>query len=156
MASKLRAPPKTRRRSKAEPPRAIVVRSLDQATTALRIAAELDVPVELWSAEGAAAYAGAGWFMAVVDAARAAVPAAQAQAVLDCAALPGYALGAFRIGIEAVCFTGPAKVATKLDDIAQQLGRRLLRHRPPRALDLRHLEDATAACRSWLGEGRLP
>lgn len=155
MAKKPPARPKARRQPKAALPRAVIVRSLEQATTALRVAAELDVPIELWSAEGAAAYVGAGWFKAVLDEARLAVPEARVQAVLDCASLPGYALGAFRIGIEAVCFTGSVKVATKLADIAKQQGRRLLRRRPVRALDLRHVQDPAAACRTWLGEGRL-
>ena len=131
-----------------------MVHSLAGARAAARAAAELGVAVELWSAPGAAAYAGAGWFKAVLEATRAAEPAAPISAVLDCAELPGLALGALRIGLEVVCFTGPARVAAKLADIAAQQGARLVRRRPVRALDLRHAADPAAACRAWLAAGR--
>jgi hypothetical protein len=146
--NRAKSPPKAPCRAAS---RAVVIHSLTQAVAALQAAVERDVPIELWSAEGAAGYAGAGWFQAVLAEARAAVPAARFAAVLDCADLPGYALGALRIGVEAVCFTGPAKVAAKLADIAAQQDRRLLRKRPARALDLRHAEAPLAVCRAWLG-----
>ncbi|MFI4988238.1 MAG: hypothetical protein ACHQF3_12430 [Alphaproteobacteria bacterium] len=142
-----------RRKTGAEP-RAVVIHSLAEAKAALAAAAAKDVQVELWSAPGASAYAGAGWFKAVLEAAGQAVPAARFSAVLDCADLAGHALGAFRIGIRAVCFTGTAAVAAKLADIAGREGRRLLRRRPRRMLDLRHMADPLAACRAWLGEVR--
>ena len=44
---------------------AIVVHDLAQATAALRAAAAAGVPVTLWSAPGAAAYAGLGFLAAV-------------------------------------------------------------------------------------------
>ena len=115
------------------------------------------VPLELWSAEAAAASAGAGWVKAVVEAARRAVPGVPSLAVLDCADMPGYALGAFRAGLEAVCFSGSAKVAAKLAQIARVQGRRLLRRRPRQALDLAGSADPYAACSSWLaGEKSRP
>ncbi len=148
---------KPARRKPAQPvARAIVVHSLAHAVAAVRAAAELGVPVELWSAEGAAAAAGAGWFKALIEAARGAAPAARVGAVLDCADLPGYALAALRVGIEAICFTGPARVAAKIADIARQSQRRLVRRRPKRALDLRFVADPDAACSTWLGPGRRP
>lgn len=154
MKGKRPARARTPRARPRPPSRAIVVHSLGQAEAAVRAAAALGVEVELWSAEGAAAYAGAGWFKAVVEEARLAAPKARFAAVLDCAELAGYALGALRIGLEAVCFTGPAAVAAKLADIAVQGGQRLLRRRPAHALDLRHADDPAALCRAWLGRGR--
>jgi hypothetical protein len=133
-----------------------VFHSLAQAIAALHAARDLGVPVELWSAEGAAAYAGAGWFKAAIEEARDAVPGARAQAVLDCADLPGTALASFRTGVEAVCFTGPPSIARKLADIARQSKCRLLRRRPGRALDLRVVEDPEAACAAWLAPARSP
>jgi len=131
-------------------PPAVVIHSLAQAKAALAAAAEAAVALELWSAEGAAASAGAGWFKAVVEAAARAHPEVAFTAVLDCADMPGFALGAFRIGIEAVAFSGPARVAAKLADIAEKVGCRLLRRRPPRLLDLGQSADPFAACRDWL------
>ncbi len=54
--------------------RAIVFHSLDHARAALAAAARLGVPVTLRSAPGAAAYAGAGYLKAIVDAAAAENP----------------------------------------------------------------------------------
>ena len=152
-------PPRARARpaARAKTPRAVVITSLAQAEAALAAAARAGVPLELWSAEAAAASAGAGWFKAVVEAARRAVPGVPSLAVLDCADMPGYALGAFRTGLEAVCFSGSAKVAARLAEIAQIQGSRLLRRRPRRALDLAGASDPYAACSSWLaGEQCCP
>ena len=135
----------------------MVITSLAQARAALAAAADAGAALELWSAEGAAASAGAGWFKAVVEAARRAVPGVSSLAVLDCADMPGFALGAFRAGLEAVCFSGSAKVAAKLAQIARAQGSRLLRRRPRRALDLAGSLDPYAACCRWLaGETSRP
>jgi hypothetical protein len=142
--------PRKPKNARTAPRSAVVIHSLAHASAALRAAREKNLPIELWSAEGAAAYAGAGWFKAVIDLARSANPDADFIAVLDCAELPGLAVGAFRIGLKAVCFTGPTKVAAKLADIAGQDGCELRRRRPRRALDLRDEADPPAACRSWL------
>ena len=150
MAKRPHIQPPSGRRPRQPAARAIVIHSLAHAQAAVRAATELGAPVELWSAPGAAAYAGASWFKAVVDAMRAPSPAVPISVVLDCAELPGLVLGAFRVGIEAACFTGPAQVAAKLADIAAQEGRRLYRRRPARALDLRHATDPDGACRTWL------
>ena len=139
---------------RAARPRAVENHSLAQATAALRAAREHGVPVELWSAEGAAAYVGAGWFKAVVEMARLECSSATFTPVLDCADLPGLALGAFRIGLQAICFTGPPKVAAKLADIARQEGRAVFRRRPARVLDLRSSVAPLAACRAWLAVRR--
>jgi len=154
MARTTSAARKPRARRAQSPARAIVVHSLDHAVAALREAAKRRVAVELWSAEGAAAYGGAGWFKALADEARAEVRGARATFVLDCASLPGYALAAFRARVDGVCFTGPARVAGKLADIARRSKCRLLRKRPARALDLRAVEDPGAACRLWLARTR--
>lgn len=137
------------RKHPAGPP-AVIIHSLAHAEAALKAAAECRTPIELWSAEGAAGYVGAGWFKAVLDEARGAVPGATFIGILDCADMPGYALAAFRIGLDAVCFTGPAKVAVKLDDISGQQGKRLLRRRPKEALDLIDSESPLEDCRAWL------
>jgi len=155
MATLPRVRPRSPARAKVR--HAVVITSLAQARAALAAAASAGVTLELWSAEGAAASAGAGWFKAVVEAARRAVPGVRFSAVLDCADMPGYALGAFRTGLEAVCFSGSAKVAAKLAQVAEVQGSRLLRRRPRRALDLAGSSDPYAACSDWLaGEQRRP
>src|SRR5438034_5530001 len=62
----------------------IIVHSLAHAVAALGAAAETGHPVVIASAPDAGIYAGAGWFAAVLRAAREAVPAAECDALLDC------------------------------------------------------------------------
>ena len=114
----------------------IVVHSLAQAIAALRAAAQAGQTVLLVSAPGAGSYVGPGWFGAVIDAAREAVPDAQFSALLDCGDDIGAALAAIRSEIEGVVFTGRSDVARRLADIACQHGVRLRTEQPPVALDL--------------------
>jgi hypothetical protein len=114
----------------------IVVHSLAQAIAALRAAAQVDRAVVLASAPGAGSYVGPGWFGAVIDAARVAVPNAQFSALLDCGDDIGAALAAIRSEIEGVVFTGRSDVAQRLADIARQHGVRLCMEQPPVVLDL--------------------
>lgn len=131
-------------------PRAVVVHSLADAEAALKAAAALHRPVVLLSAPGAAAYAGAGWFAALVARARRRHPTAAASAVLDCGRRADLVQGALRQGLEDVLYVGPRATAARLADIARQAQARLHRKRPP-ALDLLGLADPEAACRAWLG-----
>jgi len=92
--------------------------------------------VVIASAPRAAGYAGPAWFGALLDAARAAVPAARFRALLDCGEDAGAALAAIRTGISGVVFTGRADVALRLAAIAAQAAATLLTSRPEVALDL--------------------
>jgi hypothetical protein len=114
----------------------IVVHSLAQAVAALRAAARVGRRVTIASAEGAGIYAGPGWFGALAEAAREAVPEAHFSALLDCADEAGAALAAIRSGIERVLFTGEDELARRLCDIARQHGVELVIERPKPALDL--------------------
>lgn len=118
---------------------AIVVHSLTHAVAALEAAAAAHRDIALLSAPGAGIYAGAGWWQALVEAARAAVPGAKFAAVLDCGGDAGAAQAAFRAGVEAMIFTGRADVAARLAGIAQQAGIGLLTARPHPLLDLGEL-----------------
>ena len=129
--------------------RAVIIHELAHARAALAAAAELGVAVELWSAPGAAAYAGAGWFDAVMRAAGNQAPAAVFTGVLDCDDRADLAQAALRQGLTHVCFRGAQAVAVRLADIARQYGATLHRRRP-RALDLIYTDDPLAACRGWL------
>ena len=70
----------------------IVIHGYDQAIAALAAAAAADRKVLLMSARAAAAYTGPGWFRDLVAQACAAVPAARADSLLDCADRAGDAL----------------------------------------------------------------
>ena len=122
------------KRSPAAP--VFVVHSLAHAVAALTAAAEAGRPVTLLSASGAALYAGPGWWRALIDAARAAVPASRSRALLDCANDAGAAQGAIRAGAEAIVFTGHRNIGERLADIAGQRGIEVVSERPAAALDL--------------------
>jgi hypothetical protein len=134
----------------ARPAAAVVYHDLAQAIAALATAAAIGKPVALWSAPGAALYFGSGWFAAVERRARAAVPAASARFVLDCAARADLVQEAFAEGITDACFAGPSALAERLADIARKSRARLHRRRP-RALDLADVGDKEAALRDFLG-----
>jgi len=126
------------------------VHGLADALASLEAAASLGRPVVLLSAPGAAAYAGAAWFRALVALARERWPAAAATAMLDCDDRAELVQGALREGLADLVFTGPAATAARLADIAGQQGARLHRRRPE-SLDIARPEQALAACRDWLG-----
>jgi hypothetical protein len=130
--------------------RAVVIHELAHARAACEAAAALGVAVELWSAPGAAASAGAGWFDAVIRLACPGQTDSGLVAVLDCADRADLAQAAVRQGLRHVCYRGPAAVARRLADIAAQSGATLHRRRPA-ALDLLYCDDPAAACRAWLG-----
>ena len=114
----------------------IIVHSLAHAVGALKAAARAGRPIILLSAPEAGVYAGPGWFRALVEAAREAVPDARFSTILDCGDQAGAALAAIRAQIECVVFTGRLDVARRLADIARQHGVRLETIRPVAALDL--------------------
>src|SRR5437764_12656538 len=107
------------KQSRATAPPVIIVHSLVHAVAALGAAADAGRPVMLASANDAGIYAGAGWFGALIAAAREAVPAAQSTALLDCGGDAGAAQAAIRAGIEGVVFTGRADVAARRTDLAR-------------------------------------
>ncbi|MGH7047760.1 MAG: hypothetical protein ACREE2_15375 [Stellaceae bacterium] len=117
-------------------PPVIVVHALDHAVGALKAAARRDRPIVLLSAPEAGIYVGPGWFRALAEAARDAVPEARFSAVLDCGDEAGAALAAIRAGIECVLFTGRPEIARRLGDIARQHNVRLATERPAAGLDL--------------------
>ena len=123
---------------------------LADALAAVEAAASLGRPVILVSAPGAAAYAGAAWFKALVTLARQRWPAVAVTAMLDCGDRAELVQGALRDGLADVIFTGPAGVAARLADIAGQQGARLHRSRPP-TLEIADPGTALAACQAWLG-----
>jgi hypothetical protein len=118
---------------------AIVVHSLAHAIAALGAATEARLPIVLLSAPEAALTVGPGWWRALVDAGRAAVPDARFTAVLDCGDDSGAAQAAIRAGVEALVFTGRPDVVERLTAIAGQRGATLLIERPAAALDLGEL-----------------
>ena len=112
--------------------RPFVIHSLDDARAALS-AGERGVPVTLESAPDAGIHGGVGWFERMIAAACAEFPEIPVTAVLDCGDAPGAVLEAVRWLKEpgrakiALRFTGDAATASRLADIAGQVGIELVR-----------------------------
>lgn len=110
---------------------AVVVHSLADA----RIVLAHGRPVSLLSGQGAALYAGCGWWRALVAAARAEFPLIPVADILDCADASGQALAALRIGLRHLILTHDAPGRGRVASITADLGGVLLSERPA-ALDL--------------------
>ena len=118
---------------------AVVVHDLAQARAALCEGLALT----LLSAPGAACFAGAGWWRALIDMARAAHPHTPCQDVLDCADAPGHAMAAVRLG-QAILVLDPACPA-----FARVAALAAVLPTPPPALDLAE-PGAARRLRAWL------
>jgi hypothetical protein len=113
---------------------AIIFHNLRQAEGALAAAAELDRPVTLLTAPGAAAYGGPGYYLAMVRAAQARQPKAAVRAILDCGDDGALAQMAMSLGWRRLVLRGRAVVRAKVRQIAKAHGGEVLA-RPPRAWD---------------------
>lgn len=127
----------------------IIVHDQTHARVAVAAASALGCPLTLASAPGAGAFAGAGWFLALIREASAPYPAVAVTAVLDCGDQPGAVLAGIRAGCRHLRFTGRADVAARLADLAAQAGAALVEDLGT-VLDLAQARDPEAACRSWL------
>jgi hypothetical protein len=133
-------------------PPVLIIHSLDHALAAAEIAVELDCPLTVQSAPGAAAAVGVGWWVALTALVAERYPIARLRLVPDCADEGGAALGAIRRGVPAIRFDGPAAVAAKLQAIAAARGAELDRTTASQAatLDLGGHADPQATIRNWL------
>ena len=134
---------------------AIVVHDLYQATAALGAAAAAGVAVTLWSAPGAASYAGLGFLGAIFDKAAEAVPGADHEVVIDCGGSGVLAHEALSRGLGGVAFTGRGAMRATLQAIAAAEGRRLVTAGPGRgALDLAQASDPERESADYLANRR--
>ncbi len=130
-------------------PPVVVIHSLGQALAAAAAAAEVGRPLLLATAPAAAAYLGPAWLAAVVEQARAGVPAADIEGLLDCGDRPGPVLAGLREGLTQLRFTGRKSAAARLLDICAASGA-VLHTGPLKSLDLLNCKDPTSVCREWL------
>ena len=107
-------------------PAAVIIHSLADARTALAPG----LPVTLLSAPGAASYAGAGWWCALIEAA-----APDCPNILDCGTAAGRALEALRVGQKTVILRAPAAMFAEAAVLARAHGATLL-SQAPASLDL--------------------
>ena len=117
-----------------KPTPVIIVHNIAHARAAAQAAVAAQASVRLRSAPGAARYAGAAWFAALIAIVREEFPAAEIEASLDCATDAGMALAALRTGLPLVRFTGPPAVKRKIAAIARARGAAL--DEAPSTIDL--------------------
>ncbi len=130
----------------------VVIHGIEHARCALAEAAARGDRVLLVSAEGAALYGGAAWFREIVALATSEFGDAVAGAILDCGDAPGIALGALRAGIKDICLDCPPSVRARVEDIAKQVGARLVPRPSGPMLDMATATDPGAAARDWFGK----
>ena len=129
--------------------RAIVVHTLDQARAALAVSAERRDRITLYTAAGAASYAGVSYLSAMIGQASRDFPGSLEKAVIDCGADAGTAQAALRAGWKTILFHGRGELVKKLAGIAQQKGARLIRE-SEEVVDLGDSADPMDVCRRWL------
>ena len=108
---------------------ATIVHGLPDARAALIPGA----PVTLLSAPGAAAYAGCGWWKALIEAAQAEFPDTPCVDILDCADATGAAFAALRIGVNRLVLWPDAPGRAAVVAIAQARNGFILEKAPPAA-----------------------
>jgi hypothetical protein len=129
--------------AKPKPPAVIVHGMAD-----VRLALASRQTLQLLSAPGAALYAGAGWWRALVTQARALAPTLITGDILDCADAAGHALAAMRLGQPVLVLRPTCPGREAVVAAAAETGTLLLDWPPP-ALDLGQ-PNAAYALQNWL------
>jgi hypothetical protein len=122
-------------------PPVFVVHGLAHLSAVLEAARAKARPATVMTAPGASAYAGPSWFAALVAAGRADYPAVELTAILDCGDRAGDALGALKLGLAHIVFTGHPEALARLRAIAAAQGAEILDRRPA-SFDLLDRKDA--------------
>jgi hypothetical protein len=128
------------------PAACFTIHSLEHLCAALTAGARSGRPIVALSAVGASAFAGAGWFAALVEQGRTEFPDVPLTAILDCGDRAGDVPAALNRGLTHIVFTGHPAAAARLHDIAAQMGATILLERPA-AHDLFNARDPFRAAR---------
>lgn len=143
-------------RAPRPPAAAFIVADIDQALAVFAAAETAAQPLHIESPPGYGAFAGGGFWKALLDAAARAHPGATVDAVLDCGEEAGAALAAIRAGVPAIrCrLRGPARA--RLKALAARAGVGFAEGRRPAACDITAAGDpARAVARELARRGRL-
>jgi hypothetical protein len=125
-----------------------IIHSLAHLRAALAAGAATGRAIIAVSGPGASAYAGAGWFAALVQQGKAEFPDVPLTAVFDCGDRAGDALVALKAGVTHLVFTGHPEAARRLAAIARESGAEILDRRPD-GFDLLNQRDPAFAARAW-------
>lgn len=126
--------------------RVIIAHTLEQTKAALAAAVECKKPVTLQSAPNAIFYAGALYLLHMFEAAKKAMPDAQAFFIVDCADDAAEAVNAMQMGHMHIRVQSSE---FRVQDIAKQYGITVYTE-PYEALDLLNSNDVRKDCLNWL------
>ena len=121
---------------------AVIVHGLGMAQLALETARVCERPITLLSSHGAGAYAGVGWWRAMVQQAGADAD------ILDCGEAPGRALEALRAGQKLIVLRADPRIWDDIAERAARCGGMLFAQAPP-ALDMAE-PNAARRLPAWL------
>ena len=133
---------------------ALVVHDLDQARAALMAARDLDTPVLILTAPGAAMAGGPLYLKLLLERAASDVAGARWSALIDCGDRAGDVFAALDAGWTRLAFAGTPEAGARLAEIVAGRGARLEPLPVPR-LDLGGVADPAAASREWLRGARV-
>jgi len=128
-------------------PAAFVVHSLRHLRAALAAGAAAGRPIIALSAPGASAFAGASWFLALIEQGATEFPDVPLTAILDCGDRGGDAVAALQAGAMHLIFTGHLGALARLKGIAADYGASVDDRRPS-AFDLLNTADPVYAARA--------
>ena len=138
----------------AEALRPLLIHDLAKARAGVTAAAGLVPCVHLLTPPDGVAYAGLGFYLAMIDLLRGEFHGREnspdIELIADCGPDAAQAHAALKRGVAHVVFTGHEAAARRLEDIAGQVGAVLLTS-PPDALNISAHHDPTSAVRDWLG-----
>lgn len=129
--------------------RPILIHTPEQMDIALRAAGETGAPLEIQTPPGAAHYAGLLYLKTMIQEAAKAHPNVTFSVTVDCGEDAALAHAALREGFAQVRFSGDARMAEKLKDIARAFQAQLIVV-PAQVLDLAGLRTPRTACLNWL------
>ncbi len=131
---------------------AFTFHSRRQAATALAAGHEAGAPILLVTAPGAAAHAGPEFLLEIYRTAKADVPDAQGDVLIDCGTDVGTAMRALRSGWRQMIFAGDDTVRGKIIDMAEQMDC-VVHDARPETTDLNDAGDPAWACRQAIALG---
>lgn len=108
----------------------IIIHNLEDIIKAAEKSLKEEKALTLTTAYGAVEYAGAAYFLKMLETGRARYPEANLSLILNCGRSPGTALGALREGAKALILDAPDVVFEKVASIADQQDARVLRPYP--------------------------
>ncbi|MBL0941168.1 MAG: hypothetical protein IBJ00_00305 [Alphaproteobacteria bacterium] len=96
-----------------------IIYTREDMLLAFQEASQLPDTLVLSSPEAAIAFAGAGYYQAMLKNAQSIYPNAKVKFILDCSIYPGWVMSALRQGVRCISFSGNSEITEKICHLAQ-------------------------------------